>query len=81
MAARNTDYLAMCAGHDGMVRHAKSEFRGPAFEGDVTFIEGEIVAKLENSEWGFPIVQIAVRMTDQNGKTIVTSLNEVQLPY
>lgn len=81
MAAWNTDYLAFWAGHDGMVRHAKSEFRGPAFEGDVTYIDGEIVDKIRDSVWGFPVVQIEVRMTDQNGKTIVKSLNEVELPY
>ena len=28
-----------------------------------------------------PLVQIKVRMTDQDGKTIVASLNEVELPY
>lgn len=81
MAAWNTDYLAMWAGHDGMVRHAKSDFRGPAFEGDVTFIDGEVIEKIENSEWGFPVVRIKVRMTNQDGTTVVTSINEVELPY
>ena len=81
MAAWNTDYLAFWAGHDGMVRHAKSDFRGPAFEGDVTFIEGEVVDKIENSTWGFPVVQVKVKMTNQDGGTLVTSLNEVELPY
>ena len=81
MAAWNTDYLAMWAGHDGMVRHAKSDFRSPAFEGDVTFFDGEVVDKIEKSEWGFPVVQVKVRLSDQNGKTVVTSLNEVELPY
>jgi len=81
MAAWNTDYLAFWAGHDGMVRHAKSEFRGPAFEGDVTWIEGEVVEKIAESDWGFPVVRIEVRMTNQDGKTVVTSVNEVQLPY
>ena len=81
MAAWNTDYLAMWAGHDGMVRHAKSDFRTPAFEGDVTYFEGEVVDKIENSQWGFPVVQIKVKLTDQNGKTVVSSLNEVELPY
>ena len=81
MAAWNTDYLAMWAGHDGMVRHAKSDFRTPAFEGDVTFFEGEVVDKIENSQWGFPVVQVKVKLTDQNGKTVVSSLNEVELPY
>lgn len=81
MAAWNTDYLAFWAGHDGMVRHAKSDFRSPAFEGDVTFIDGEIVDKIEQSQWGYPVVQVKVRMTDQDGKTVVTSLNEVELPF
>lgn len=81
MAAWNTDYLAFWAGHDGLVRHAKSDFRSPAFEGDVTFFDGEIVDKIENSEWGFPVVQVKVKLTDQNGKTVVSSLNEVELPY
>ena len=81
MAAWNTDYLAFWAGHDGMVRHAKSDFRGPAFESDVTFIDGEVVDKIENSQWGFPVVQVNVRMSNQAGTTVVTSLNEVELPY
>ena len=81
MAAWNTDYLAFWAGHDGMVRHAKSEFRSPAFEGDVTYIDGEVIEKIEQSEWGVPLVRIKVRMTNQDGKTVVTSLNEVELPY
>jgi len=81
MAAWNTDYLAFWAGHDGLVRHAKSEFRGPAFEGDVTYIEGEVVDKIEHSTWGVPIVQVRVLMTNQDGGTVVTSLNEVELPY
>jgi acyl dehydratase len=81
MAAWNTDYLAMWAGHDGMVRHAKSDFRTPAFEGDVTYFEGEVVDKIENSVWGFPVVQVKVKLTDQNGKTVVSSLNEVELPH
>jgi hypothetical protein len=69
------------AGHDGMVRHAKSDFRGPAFEGDVTFIDGEVVEKIENSEWGVPLVRIKARMSNQDGTTVVTSVNEVELPY
>ena len=81
MAAWNTDYLAFWAGHGGMVRHAKSDFRGPAFETDVTFIEGEVVDKIEKSDWGVPVVQIKVRMSNQDDTTVVTSLNEVELPH
>jgi acyl dehydratase len=81
MAAWNTDYLAFWAGHGGMVRHAKSDFRTPAFEGDVTFIDGEVVDKIEKSEWGFPVVQVKVTMTNQEGAKVVVSTNEVELPY
>lgn len=81
MVAWNTDYLAMWAGHDGMVRHAKSEFRGPAFEADVTYIEGEVVEKIENPEWGFPVVRINFHTTNQDGNTVVKSVKEVQLPF
>ncbi len=80
MAAWNTDYLAFWAGHDGMVRHAKSDFRGPAFEGDVTYIDGEVIEKIDMSEWGVPLVRIKVRMTNQDGTTVVTSINEVEVP-
>lgn len=81
MAAWNTDYLAFWAGHDGLVRHAKSEYRGPAFEGDVTYLEGVVVDKFDKTEWGFPLVQIEVTMTNQDGAVLVKSVNEVQLPY
>ena len=45
MGAWCTDYLAYWAGHDGMVRHSKADFRGPAFEGDVTYFDGEVIDK------------------------------------
>ena len=81
MAAWNTDYLAYWAGIDGFVRHAKADFRGPAFEGDVTYFDGEIIDKIENSEWGVPLVQVKVKLTNQDGGTLVSSINEVELPY
>jgi acyl dehydratase len=81
MAAWNTDYLAYWAGNDGFVRHTKADFRGPAFEGDVTFFDGEVVGKEENSAWGVPLVQVKVKLTNQDGGTLVSSLNEVELPY
>jgi len=80
MGAWNTDYLAYWAGNDGLVRHAKSVFRGPAFEGDVTFFEGEVTAKEPNSAWGVPLVTVKVRLTNQDGALVVESTNEVELP-
>ena len=80
MAAWNTDYLAYWAGNDGFVRHTKADFRGPAFEGDVTYFEGEVVAKEEASIWGVPLVTVKVKLTNQDGATLVTATNEVELP-
>lgn len=57
MADRDADSLAYGADHDGLVRHAKPEFR-----------------------MGFPIVEVAVKMTNRGGNTVVTSRNEIALP-
>jgi acyl dehydratase len=80
MGAWNTDYLAYWAGNDGLVRHTKAVFRGPAFEGDVTFFEGEVTAKEPNSAWGTPLVTVKVRLANQDGASVVESTNEVELP-
>jgi len=81
MAAWNTDYLAFWAGNDGMVRHTKADFRGPAFEGDLTYFDGEVIAKEENSAWGVPLITVKVKLTNQDGGVLVSSTNEVELPY
>jgi acyl dehydratase len=74
------DYLAYWAGNDGFVRHTKAVFRGPAFEGDVTFFEGEVAAKEANSSWGTPLVTVKVRLITQDGTLVVESTNEVEFP-
>ena len=80
MGAWVTDYLAYWAGNDGYVRHVKSSFRGPAFEGDVTFFDAEVVAAQGESAWGVPLVQVKVRLANQDGGVIVDATAEVELP-
>ncbi|MBM7461374.1 MaoC family dehydratase N-terminal domain-containing protein [Rhodococcus coprophilus] len=80
MGAWCTDYLANWAGHEGMVRHIKSDFRGPAFEGDVTYFDAEVVGKETDTTWGVPLVQIKLRLTNQDGNVLVSSTAEVELP-
>jgi hypothetical protein len=80
MQAWVTDYLAYWAGHDGFVRHCKSDFRGPAFEGDVTYFDGEVVDKQAESAWGVPLVTIMAKLTNQDGTTLVATTAEVELP-
>lgn len=80
MGAWVTDFLAYWAGWDGFVRHVKSQFRGPAFEGDVTFFDAEVVSKQPESEWGLPLVGLQVKLTNQDGDLVVNATAEVELP-
>jgi acyl dehydratase len=80
MGAWCTDYLAYWAGHDGMVRHTRSSFRGPAFEGDVTYFDAEVIGKEPESAWGVPVVQVRLRLTDQDGEVVVDCTAEIELP-
>ncbi len=79
MGAWATDYLSYWAGLDGMVRHSKMSFRSPSFEGDVTYVDGEITSKLADSPWGVPLVTIKVQMTNQLGTVLVDGLAEVEV--
>lgn len=81
MNAWFVDYVAYWAGHKGFIWHSKSQFRSPAFEGDVTYLDGEVVDKVTLSPYGMPVVQIKVKQTTQDGDVILTGLAEVELPY
>ncbi|WP_428310125.1 FAS1-like dehydratase domain-containing protein [Hydrocarboniphaga sp.] len=81
MNAWQVDTIAYWAGHNGFVWHSVTQFRSPAFEGDITYIDGEVVDKIERSVYGCPVVVVQVKMKTQNGETILTGKAEVQLPY
>lgn len=80
MQAWVTDYLAYWAGNNGFVRHVKSDFRGPAFEGDVTYFDAEVIDKQAETAWGVPLVFLKVKLTNQDGGTLVDATAEVELP-
>jgi acyl dehydratase len=80
MGAWVTDYLAYWAGNDGFVRHVKSDFRGAAFEGDVTYFDAEIIDKQAETAWGVPLVTVKVKLTNQDGSAVVVATAEVELP-
>jgi acyl dehydratase len=81
MNAWQVDTIAYWAGHNGFIWHSVTQFRSPAFEGDITYIEGEVVDKIERSVYGCPVVVVQMKMKTQNGETILTGKAEVQLPY
>jgi acyl dehydratase len=80
MGAWVTDYLAYWAGHDGYIWHSKAQFRGPAFEGDVTYFDGEVIAKQLEAANGRPSVTVKVRLANQDGVTLVDASAEVEVP-
>ncbi|MGB8365014.1 MAG: MaoC family dehydratase N-terminal domain-containing protein [Rhizomicrobium sp.] len=81
MGAWFHDAIAYWAGHDGYVWHSATQFRSPAFEGDVTYIDGEVTDKIDMSPYGMPVVRVKVTMTTQEGDIILTGKAEVQIPY
>jgi hypothetical protein len=80
MGAWTTDDLAYWAGTDGLVRHVNSQFRAPAFEKDVTYLDGEVTGKRRDSEFHVPVVEVRVVMTNQDGSELSRGTAEVELP-
>jgi acyl dehydratase len=80
MGAWVADYVAYWTGHDGYIWHSKSQFRGPAFEGDITYFDGEVIAKEPESAYGVPIVTVKLALTNQDGGVLVDTKAEVQVP-
>lgn len=80
MGAWVTDYLSYWAGHDGCVRHVKSRFAGPAWEGDVTYFEGEVTGKEGETELGVPLVSVSVKLANQDGAPLVDAVAKIELP-
>jgi acyl dehydratase len=81
MGAWFHDFVAYWAGHNGYIWHSKSSFRGPAFEGDVTYVDGEVIEKRDQSAYGTPVVVVKIQMTNQDGGVLVDATAEVKLPY
>jgi len=80
MGAWITDYLAFWAGSNGLVRHVNSQFRAPAFEHDVTYLDAEVIGKHSDSEFGVPLVEVRLVMTNQDGAELVRGIAEIELP-
>jgi acyl dehydratase len=80
MNAWFVDTIAYWAGHEGYIWHSKTQFRSPAFEGDVTYVDSEVVEKTEMSPFGMPTVQVKSKMSTQDGEIILTGIADVALP-
>lgn len=81
MNAWFNDYIAYWAGNDGYIWHSVTQFRSPAFEGDVTYLDGEIIEKIDVSPYGMPVVKVQAKMTTQEGEIILTGKAEVEVSH
>lgn len=80
MGAWVLDYANYWAGHEGFVRHSNVQYRFPAFEGDVTYLDGEVTATRDDETLGALLVTLEVTMTTQDGAVMAKGPVEVQLP-
>jgi hypothetical protein len=78
MGAWILDYLAGWASEWGMVVHSNCNYRGPAFTGDVTFLNADVTDKLVDDQ-GRHLVKVDVKMTSQLGVTMATAKAEISL--
>jgi acyl dehydratase len=82
MSAWYADYLEYWAGHDGRVRHTKLAIKGPAFEGDATYIDGEVVeVEALSPLLGVPLATIKVRLTNQDGVVLIDGTSQVEVDF
>jgi acyl dehydratase len=80
MGAWVLDYVAYWAGHQGYVRHSNVQYRFPAFDGDVTYLDAEVTGTRFDETLGAPLVTLEVVMTTQDGAVMAKGPVEVQLP-
>jgi hypothetical protein len=79
MGAWILDYLGGWAGEWGQVVHSNCAYRGPAFTGDITIMNAEVIGKLVD-EHGRNVVQVDFRMSNQLGTVMSTAKAEIELP-
>ncbi len=80
MGAWVLDYVAMWAGDRALTRHSAVQYRFPAFEGDVTYLDGEVTGTRHDPTLGAGVVTIEVVMTTQDGAVMAKGPVEVEIP-
>jgi acyl dehydratase len=79
MGAWVLDYVAAWAGEWGFITHANAAYRNPAFTGDATFLDGEVVdTRVERRRKH--IVTVKVELRNQEDSVMATGDVDVELP-
>ncbi|MGI9590721.1 MAG: FAS1-like dehydratase domain-containing protein [Myxococcota bacterium] len=79
MGAWIVDYLSNWCGEWGNIVHSNMQYRAPAFSGDVTFLNGEVVS-LDHDGAAGPIATVKVVMTNQDDVVMAQGHAEIELP-
>jgi acyl dehydratase len=72
------DFVAAWAGEWGFITHASSQYRNPAFTGDITIIEGEVVDTRVERRKHIAVVRVELR--NQDDAILAKATVEVDLP-
>jgi hypothetical protein len=79
MGAWILDYVAAWAGEWGFITHSNASYRNPAFTGDATFLDGEVVdVRVERRR--HHIATVKVEMRNQDDAVMATGTVDVELP-
>ena len=79
MGAWVNDYLTNWAGEWGFLVHVDTQYRNPAFTGDMTYQMGEVLDKYIDPD-GRSMVSVRHVMTNQHGTTMARGIAEIELP-
>jgi acyl dehydratase len=79
MGAWFLDYISYWAGDAGFIRHAKFDYRSPAFEGDVSLLNGEVQQVRYDPTIGADLAVVRLAMTNQDDVVQAAGYAEVQL--
>jgi hypothetical protein len=79
MGAWVLDYVAAWAGEWGLITHSNSQYRNPAFTGDATVIDGEVIdTRVERKRRHLVTVQVELR--NQAEAILARATVDVELP-
>jgi hypothetical protein len=79
MGAWILDFVAAWAGEWGFITHSNASYRNPAFTGDATFLDGEVIdVRVERRR--HHIAEVKVEMRNQDDVIMATGTVDVELP-
>ncbi len=80
MGAWILDFVAAWAGEWGWITHCDAQYRNPAFTGDATFIDGEVIdTRVERKRRHVVVIQ--VNLANQDGTVMAKGTLDVELPH